>query len=76
MWTTDIHLPQFKIQGQLQKNADFKFRYIKIHTEKKTSKIFNITFAILPFSYRNTLIKLLSWVLWSLFLLTKSSDAL
>ena len=58
------------------KNGDFKCRYIRTHSEEKPSKIFNITFAILPFSHQNTLTKLLSWVLWSLLLLMKPSEAL
>ena len=39
MSTTDINLLQFKIW----------IRYIKINTKEKPSKIFKITFAILPF---------------------------
>ena len=44
--------------------------------KKKPSKISNITFATLRFSHKNTLTKLPSWVLWSLFLLIKASDVL
>ena len=58
------------------KNTDFEFWYIRTHTVEKSSKISNITFSILPFSYKNTLTKLPSWVLWSLLLLTKPSDVL
>ena len=43
---------------------------------EKPSKIFNITFAILPFSHQNTLTKMPSRVLWSLLLLMKTSHAL
>ena len=47
------------------KNGDFECWYIWAHSEEKSSKISNITFAILPFSHQNTLTKLLSWALWS-----------
>ena len=52
MSTTDIHLLQFKITC---KNADFECRYIRTQTKEKTFKISNSTFAILPFSHKNTL---------------------
>ena len=39
------------------KNADFECRYIRTHTEKETSKISNVTLAILPFSHKNILTK-------------------
>ena len=51
------------------KNMDVKCRYIRTHSEEKPCKIFSITFVILPFNHQNTLIKLPSWVLWSLILL-------
>ena len=57
-------------------NRDFKCQNIRTHSEEKPSKISNITFAILPFSYQNTLNKLPSRVLWSLLLLIKPSDLL
>ena len=49
--TTNIHFLQFKIQSHLQK------RGIRTHTEEKP-KHFNITFAIVPFSRKNTSTKL------------------
>ena len=58
------------------KNGDFECQYIRTHSEEKSSEISNITFAILPFSHQNILTKLPSWVLWSLLLLVKISDAL
>ena len=58
------------------KNGDFECRYIRTHSEEKTSKISNIAFVILPFSHQNVLTKLPSWVLWNLFLLMKPPDAL
>ena len=39
----------------LAKNADFECWYIRTHTEENPSKMFNITFAILPFSHKDTL---------------------
>ena len=39
---------------------------------RKLSKISNITFAILPFSHKNTLTKLPSCVLWSLIFLDET----
>ena len=60
---------KFKVTYKI---ADFECRYIK--TEKNPSKISNIIFAILPFSHKNTLTKLPSWVLWSLLLAMKPSD--
>ena len=45
MSTTDIHLLRFKIYGHLQ-IGNFECRYIRAHSEEKTSKISNITFAI------------------------------
>ena len=52
------------------KNADFKFWYIRIHSEEKPSKISNITCFYIRhyafFSHQNTWTKLSSWVLWSL----------
>ena len=36
------------------KNTGFESRYIKTHTEVHSSKISNITFAILLLSYKNT----------------------
>ena len=46
---------KFKVTS---KNADFECRRIRTHTEEKPSKISNIKFAILPYSYKNTSTKL------------------
>ena len=43
--------PKFKVTC---KNGNFECRYIKTHSKEKTSKIYNNTFAILPFSHQNT----------------------
>ena len=64
MSATNIHLLQFKIQSHLQKRG----LWMMVHQNslrkgKKTSKISNIKFAILPFSPQNNLTKLSSWVL-------------
>ena len=68
--STNIHWFQFKIQSH------FECWYIRTHTDEKPSKISNITFAILQFIHRKkTLTKWPSWVLWSLLLLIKPSDA-
>ena len=53
MSTTNIHLLQFKIQNHLQK-WDFECQNVRSHSKENPSKISNITFAILPFSYQNT----------------------
>ena len=45
MSTTNIHLPQFKIQGHLiAKNEDFEIqsRYITTHTKEKNAKICHV----------------------------------
>ena len=55
------------------KNRDFEYRYIRTPSKEKMFKIFNKTFAILPFSHHKTLTKLPSWVLWRLPLLMKPS---
>ena len=47
-----------KFKVTCKKNADFEFRFIRTRTEEISSKISNITFAILPFSCKNTLIVL------------------
>ena len=39
------------------KNADFEYWYIRTHTEEIPSKLFNVTFAIFPFSHKSTLLK-------------------
>ena len=48
MFTTNIHLLQFKIYEVTCKNADFECQYIRTHTKEIPSKMSNITFAILP----------------------------
>ena len=45
-------------------------------TKETLSKTSNITFAMLPFSHKNRLTKLPSWILRSLLLLMKQSDML
>ena len=65
MTTINIHLLQFKILSHLQKRGF----WMPVHENscwRKTSEIYYITFAILLFSHQNTLVKLLSPVLWSL----------
>ena len=74
--TTNIYLLQLKIQSHLQKRVLWMPVHQNSFRKKKISKISNITFAILHFSHQNTLTKLPSWVLWSLLLLIKPSDAL
>ena len=49
MSTTNIHLLKFKIQSHLQKHKTLNAGTSELIQKEKTSKISNITFAILHF---------------------------
>ena len=64
MSATYIHKCQCKIQIHLEKRG--LWMPVHQHSEEKSSKISDNTFAILPFSHQNSLTRLPSRVLWGL----------